>query len=238
MLEDGHPVQDGLGLDDVVGDQQHRGAALGAPPVDGGPHGAAGDGVHAGGGLVQDEQGPLADQGGGEAGEAALAAGELLQRAAGDRAEAELVEDGVALGAGRARVQAAQPAGGLGGQRHGQLVQGRGLLPEVADEARGALGVADEVVAEELDGALVGAEQAGELADEGGLAGAVGAEEAEDLAAPDVEVDAVAGAHGGRGGGAAPAARGGVGLDQAAHGAHRRVACGSLCLFRARSHEL
>src|SRR5207245_990514 len=104
----------GLGLDDVVGDQQHGGAVLGSAPVHRGPHRAPGDRVHAGGGLVQDEDGPLADQGGGEAGEPPLAAREAFDGAAGYRAEAQLVEYGVAGGPGGGRVQSAQPAGGLG----------------------------------------------------------------------------------------------------------------------------
>ena len=51
-----------------------------------------------------------------------------------------------------------------------------------------------DVVAEDLAGPAVDREEGGEHLEHGGLAGAVGAEDAEDLAAVDLEVDAVDGA--------------------------------------------
>ena len=54
-------------------------------------------------------------------------------------------------------------------------------------------GVGDGVQAEDLDGAGGGGEQAGEHLDGGGFACAVGAEEAEELAGSDGEVDVLNG---------------------------------------------
>ncbi len=151
--------------------------------------------VHAGGRLVQDEQRALPHQHGGEAGQPALPAGELLDRAGGERGQAQLVEDGVPLGARLPHLQAAQPCGGLGGERHGQLVQGTGLLPEVGEDPRGPLRVAHDVVPEDLHAAAVGPHQPGELAYEGGLAGAVRPEQSEDLTAADLQGHVVGGPH-------------------------------------------
>ena len=110
------------------------------------------------------------------------------------------------------------------------------MLHQLGGMLGGALGVAHDVVAEDLHAAPVGAQQSGELADEGGLPGAVGAEQSEDLTAPDVQVDPVGGAHLGRAGGAATAAHRGVGLAQPAYRAHDLgVVPGCLC--RARTHK-
>ena len=75
----------------------------------------------------------------------------------------------------------------------------------------------------------VGPHQAGELAYERGLARAVGPEQSEDLAAPHVEADPVGGAHLGRRGRAAPAAGGGIRLDQVTHRAHGVAPCACRC---------
>ena len=122
-------------------------------------------------------------------------AGQLLQRPPGERREPQLVEYGVPLGPCLPGLQAAQPSGGLGGERDGQFVEGGGLLPEVGEDPRGPLRVAHDVVPEDLDAAAVGPHQPGQLAYEGGLAGAVGPEQPEDLAAPDVQPYVVGGPH-------------------------------------------
>ena len=75
----------------------------------------------------------------------------------------------------------------------GQVLEQRELLAHVADAALGPLGVGDDVLAEDADAARLRGDRAGEHADRRGLAAAVGAEEAEDLAASHVEVDAVDG---------------------------------------------
>ena len=83
-----------------------------------------------------------------------------------------------------------------GGSREGDGGQDRyGEEPEgtMPMRALAAMGIAEDVDVEDVDGAGGGREVGGELADEGGLAGAVGAEEAEDDAWWDVEVDGVVG---------------------------------------------
>src|SRR5208282_4904724 len=65
------------------------------------------------------------------------------------------------------------------------------LLGDQAEEAFGAARGFPEVVFSKRHGALVGPEQAGDHRDGGGLAGAVGAEKAEQLAARDLEGDAI-----------------------------------------------
>ncbi len=96
--------------------------------------------------------------------------------------------------------------------------------------------MAHEVVAQQVDAARVGPHQSGELSYEGRLAGAVGAEQSEDLTAPDVQADAVGGAHFGGGGRAAPAPGRGIDLDQVTHRAHSAVRRLRLCC--ARTHEV
>ncbi len=75
-----------------------------------------------------------------------------------------------------------------------QVLEQRELLAHVADAALGPLGVGDDVLAQDADAAGLRGDRAGEHADGRGLAAAVRAEEPEDLASGDVEVDAV---HGG-----------------------------------------
>ncbi len=213
---------------------------LGPPPVDGGPDGAPGDRIHSGRRLVQHQDGAFTDQRRGEAGEPALPAGQLLDRPPGEPGEPELLQYVVTGGAGLPYRHAPEASGGLRGERHGEFVEGGGFLAEVADQPRGPLGVAHEVVSQHLDASGVGTHQAGQLAYEGGLARAVGSEQSEDLPAPDVETDPVGGAYLGSGRTAASAAHGGVGLDQVthrAHGAGPRLCCArSLCC--ARTHEV
>ncbi len=75
----------------------------------------------------------------------------------------------------------------------GEFAKDGRLLSQITDAEAGAAvhGEAGDVVLEEMDGAFVGADDADDHVEGGGLAGAVGAEEADDLAGADVNGDAV-----------------------------------------------
>ena len=65
------------------------------------------------------------------------------------------------------------------------------LLRHQADQRAGGAVVLNDVVAIDRHGALRRLQDAANDADQRGLAGAVGAEQGEDLPAPDVEIDSV-----------------------------------------------
>ena len=73
----------------------------------------------------------------------------------------------------------------------GEQVVDRGELAGDADGLAHRVGLGGDVVAGDPHGAAVGADQRGEDLDRCGLAGAVGAEQREDGAFGDVQVDAV-----------------------------------------------
>ena len=76
----------------------------------------------------------------------------------------------------------------------GEVLVDRGELPGDAEQPSYGVGLGGDVVAEDLGPAAVDVQQGGEHPEHRGLAGAVGAEDAEDLAAVHLEVDAVHGA--------------------------------------------
>ena len=78
--------------------------------------------------------------------------------------------------------------------RAGETVEEQRFVGDEADAALDLEIIAGQLEAEDLDGAAVGGNEAGEHADGGRFAGAIGAEEAEERAARDLQVDAV---HGG-----------------------------------------
>lgn len=81
LVEDQHPVGDGVRLFQVVGGEQDR-AALGGLFPHRGPEGLAGGDVHAGGGLVENDQVVVSGGGQREADALFLAAGELVDHPA------------------------------------------------------------------------------------------------------------------------------------------------------------
>ncbi len=74
-----------------------------------------------------------------------------------------------------------------------EAAEDRGFLRQIADAEAGALihRQRRDVVAVELDAAAIGRDQAGDHVEHGGLAGAVGPEQADRLAAPHIEADAL-----------------------------------------------
>ena len=73
-----------------------------------------------------------------------------------------------------------------------QAAEDRGFLRQIADAEPGALvhRQLGDVVAVELDGAVIRLDQAGDHVEHGGLAGAVRTEQADRLAAADIDADA------------------------------------------------
>ena len=187
VVDDDDAVGEVLGLVEVVGREQDRGAQR-AQALDELPGPASGRGVEARGGLVEEEQLGVADDAEGEVEPPALPAGEGPHPGVGllvQPGEGEHLGDGA-----RVRVVA-------GVQAH-QLARGEGVLearllehdPDSLPEGPAA-GL--RVEPEHLDRARVRGPVALEHLDRGGLPGAVGAEQGHDLTLVDREVEAVDG---------------------------------------------
>jgi hypothetical protein len=153
---------------------------------------AAADGVEAGGGFIEDDEFRVIDEGLGEADTALHALGEFPDEAAVDIIEAdhfeELCATAVAFGGGQVE-EAAEEVDGFPGVEVAVEV---GFLGEVTDSAFS--GDVSGGVTEYFDMAAGGVEEPEEHFDRGRFTGAVGAEEAEDFAAADFEVDVIDGA--------------------------------------------
>ena len=133
--------------------------------------------VEPGGRLVEEEQLDVGGQGGDEGDllPVALGVGPALLR----RVELEALDQ---LGAALLVDAAAQPAEQVDDLAAGEVGPERDVAGHVGEPAVQLVGVAPRVAAEEGGAAAVGAQQAEQDADGGGLPGAVGAEEAVDLA--------------------------------------------------------
>jgi hypothetical protein len=114
----------------------------------------------------------------------ALGVGAALLR----RVEVEALDQLVPAGGVEAAPQAGEQVDGLAAGEAGPQLDVAGYVGESAVQGDG---VVPRVVAEQPCGAGVGAQQAEEYADGGGLTGAVRAEEAVHLPGPDVEIEAV-----------------------------------------------
>ena len=147
--------------------------------------------IDADGGLVAEEKFRAMEEGGGEIEAAGHAAGEIFHGLAAAIGELHGFEGGVDAGAeiGAAEaVELAEDAEVLIGGEFG--VERDVLRDETEREARGGVG-GGERLAVERERAGVGRAEAADERHRGGLAGAVGAEQAEELAAGDVERHAV-----------------------------------------------
>jgi hypothetical protein len=183
VLHDPDAIAEGLGLVEVVRGEQDRLAEVGER-AHGAPGGAARLGIEAGRRLVEEDELRVADEREGEIQPARLPAGQpadadvraLLQAddlddlldGARVRVERGPVRDGLADG--QVAVHPAALQDDAGALPQGARPPGR-IVPEDGDDAAGAVAVP----LEDLDGRR--------------LARAVGSEEAEHLAAGDVEVD-------------------------------------------------
>jgi hypothetical protein len=184
-VHDREAVREGLGLVEVVRGQHDRGAPR-AERGDQLPGAGPGLRVQARGGLVEEQQLGIARDRAGEVQAPHLAAGERRDAGAGAALEVDLREhlgDGARRGEGRAPHREGLGGGEIGGEaaglQHEPLAGAHcapvpvGVQPE---HAHGAAGGAGEPL-EHLEGR--------------GLAGAVGAEQSEQLPAPDLEIDRV-----------------------------------------------
>ena len=180
---------------EVSGDEDRD--ALAAGEVDQElPELVAGDGVDPGGGLIEQEHVGLVQNGDGQGQPLLEPQGKLLRGGFEIGAEAEPIDEFVDPGAGTVAGKVEDTGVELEVLTDRELaVEGEGLR-HVADAlARGQV-VGVHGITEELGLALGGGEEPGQHLHRGRLSAAVGAEETEDLAAADGEVDAV---HGGEG---------------------------------------
>ena len=178
------------GLTHIVVGQQHAHPALGEAGEMVGDAGR-GAGVEAGEWLVDEQHSGGTGKGADELDAASLAAGEGLAAGGREGGEVEVSEQvGPALGSGGAG-QVAQAGVDVFGD--GEAAEDGGLLRHVAEPGARAAPerVAGNVAAVEADLAALGAQQAREHAEGGGLAGAIGAEQADDLAERDAEREVV-----------------------------------------------
>ena len=193
VVDDRDPVGELVGLVEVLGGEQHR-APVGHETPDGVPHLAAGARVEAGGRLVEEDQRWPGDQAGGQVEPAAHAAGERRDRLGRGLGEVELLEQRRGGRARRPAVDVLETGEEQEVLGRGQVLVDGGVLPGHAEQLADDVGLPAYVVTEDLGAAAVDGEQRGEHLEHGGLAGAVGTEDAEDLAAPYLEVDVVDGA--------------------------------------------
>ena len=157
------------------------------------PEFAARQRIGAAGRLVEKQDFRLVQQCGGHRQPLLVAAGQLAAGSACDAAELELLQrpgDAFALAA------AAQPIGA--GEEvqvldHGELAIERELLRHVADALPGRGAGVAQIDAGDAQRAAAGRQQTAEHAERGRLAGPVGPEQAEDLAAVDLEADMIDG---------------------------------------------
>jgi hypothetical protein len=145
--------------------------------------------VDAGGGLVQHDDRRAVHQRLGDKHAALHAAGQLAHVGVGLVGQAQVVQQlvdpvVVALHAEVAALDAQRFAHAEEGVEHQ-------LLRHDAQRLAGGRVVVDDIVAHHAHAAFGGAGQAGQHADQRRLAGTVGAEQAEELTAMDVEADAV-----------------------------------------------
>jgi hypothetical protein len=185
--EDEDPLGQLLGLVEVVGGEQDRGAVEVGEPVDELVELPARVRVEPGGRLVQEQQGRAADDAEGHVEAAALPAREGLDPLPGLRGEADHVEQ--LLGAPRLGVGPVVVGEVRHDVAHLPLAVVAPLLEHDAEPGAPGLVAAGRVDAEHLHVAVGAAAEALEDLDGGGLAGAVGAEQGGDPAGFDLEVE-------------------------------------------------
>jgi hypothetical protein len=190
VVEQRDPVGELVGLLEVLRGEEDGGPA-GHQLADELPHGAAAARVQAGGGLVQEDDPRVADQGHRQVEPPLHPAGVGAGRLPAGVGQVELVEQLGRAPPAPAPAQVAQV--GHQGQVLGageQLVH-RGELAGDPDRGTHRVRVPGHVMAADAHLAAVGADQGRQDVHRGGLAGAVGAEQREDRPLGNVQVDAV-----------------------------------------------
>ena len=187
VVHDGDAVAEALGFVHVVGGEDDGSAGL-FELVDEIPEMATGLGIEAGGGLIEEEEFRIADEGAGHGEALLLASGE-----AADTGFALFFELRGADGLFDRDAMAEEAAEHAQGFFDGEFFRELGFLKLDADALAELGGVRMPVEAEELDCAFVGSGQAFTHFDGGGLPCPVWTEQAKAFAARDFEVDAIDG---------------------------------------------
>ena len=185
VVDDRHAVAQPLGLFHQVGGQEH-GLAAGAHAAHQFPDGAAGLRVESGGQLVEEHHLRVVDERQGDQQPLLLAARQRHEPGVALVAQAELLEQAVAVDGGAVE-RCPQPDG----LAHRDALLELRLLQLHADPLLQRPHVAHRIEPQHADDAAVGRAQPFDALHRGGLAGAVGADEAEDLALVDVEAHTV-----------------------------------------------
>jgi hypothetical protein len=157
------------------------------------PHVVAAAGVEAGGGLVEEEDGRLGDEGAGHVEPATHAPGVGLHRPVPGLGQVEAFQQLPGPLARLGLPEPVEPAHHVEVLESGQVLVDGGVLAGEPDALPDRLGIGAHVDAGDLDRAGVGLEQGGEDADGRRLAGAVGPEQSEHGALGDDQVEPVEG---------------------------------------------
>lgn len=186
VVDDGQVAAQVLGLFQVVGGQDDRGAG-GIDLLEHAPHVAADLDVHTGGGLVQDQQPRLGHHGASDHQAALHAAGERAAHHLRLFPQMRAAQLGLRQG-GSLLARHAVETGVVDQDVEGLFEQVEvHFLRDQADQPHRIAAVADQIGAEHLDLALREVHQRADDADQGGLARPVGAEQGEKVARRNVQ---------------------------------------------------
>src|SRR5688572_24714952 len=192
VVHDGDAVAESFDFFHVVS-RVDEGLTAGLEGLKGVEDGVAALGVNADGGLIKDEQVGVVEEGCTDVEPAlhtATEAGDGFAGAVGEAGKAEGCVDALAEGVAAETIEGAKETEVA--DRIQLLVEGQ-VLGDVADALFDGTGVASDLLAVDEDLAGIGANDAADHGDGGGLSGAVGAEEAETLSFGDGEADVVDG---------------------------------------------
>ncbi len=189
-VDDGDDVCERVGFLQILRRQQQR-RSFTDEIADDVPHRNPTAWIETGGRFVQEQQPWVADESRGEIKAAAHPTGvgfDDAVRRAGQRELFEQLAGAEVRGAARQLVKPAEHPQVLGG---GEVLVDGGILPGQTDEPAQLLRVAHHVVTEYGRPTAVGPQQGGQDADGRGLAGTVGAEQTEDRALRDLQIETV-----------------------------------------------
>ena len=183
MADDDDAPGQRLDVVHVMRGQQHRGAAFAVGAQHELAHGQLGGCVQADGGLVQEQDLGLVQQGRGDLGAHALAQGQLAHGLVQQPLQVQHGHQLVAGARKAQRIDTVQVAQQVEAVVHGQVPpQLRALSEDHADAAHMALAVGEGVAPVHLHAPAIGPQDARQDLDGGGLARPVGTDEAQQLA--------------------------------------------------------